>query len=114
MKDNRDYINRKLTKIKKNLDLNYITQNNSRTDNTESQLNIKAILASYYIGCGGSEIGSVTSFLGVPGGLNWERRFSRKSPETAKTIVDLVTETVYKSLVDEVSLQIKQQMKNKL
>ena len=101
----------KLDKLQQKQERFLISQQKSRTDDSYS-INTKAILASYYIGCGGYDIGSVANFLGVPGGLNWERRFTRKSPVAANVILDLVDKIVYDSLVVEVTLVIRKMMKD--
>ena len=98
---------RNLTKIKMTIDRKTIEHKKSHHHEDEAQINTKALLASYYIGCGGYDIGSVSNFLGIPGGLNWERRFTRKLPIAAKAIIDLVDKIVYESLIDEVTLRIR-------
>ena len=99
---------RNLTKIKMKTNCRRIDHKKSDHDEDVAQINTKALLASYYIGCGGYDIGSVCNCLGIPGGLNWERRFTRKSPIAAKAINDLVDKIVYESLINEVTLSIRE------
>lgn len=65
-------------------------------------INTRAALSSFYIGTGGQDVASVANFLGVPGGRNWEREFTRKSPRLAKAIIDTVNGIVEASLLDEI------------
>ena len=54
-----------------------MTPNNDPLKNEmDAEVNICAALSSFFIGTGGKDIGAVASFLGIPGGHNWERQFS--------------------------------------
>ena len=81
-----------------------IEQKMTNNDEPTTQINVKAVLASYYIGSSGLDVGSVANFLGVPGGKHWEREYNRKSPHAANKIIELVETIVYDSMVVEVSL----------
>ena len=102
----------KLTKIRQKNEDMQIEQKMTNNDEPTTQINVKAVLASYYIGSSGLDVGSVANFLGVPGGKYWEREYSRKSPHAANKIIELVDTIVYDSMVVEISLRIREMMKN--
>jgi len=62
------------------------------------QVNIRAMLLTFYCGTGGFDVGSFVSFFGIPGGGSWERTFHRKSGVVHKIILDLCDLVLAESL----------------
>ena len=69
--------------------------------------NIRACLAAFYIGTGGYDIGSVASFLGVPGGRSFERTFHRHSRTLHSTIMGICKDVMKDAFYDEVAATIR-------
>ena len=76
-------------------------------------VNVRAILASFYIGTGGMDIGLVNSCQGIAGGKSWEKNFSTHSPKVCKAIMNVVDESLEANLKEEIDLTIKAKLKGK-
>ena len=46
----------------------------------EYELNIRAMMAAFYIDTGGFDIGELVGMFGLPGGKVWDRQFHRHNP----------------------------------
>ena len=77
------------------------------------EINICACLAAFYIGTGGYDIGSVASFLGVPGGRSFERTFHRHSKFLHSTIMRICKDATKKAFYEEVAATIKDKIGDK-
>ena len=76
-------------------------------------LNIRALLASFYCGTGGFDVGLFSTFFGFDGGRSWERTFHRRSPEIHQLILDVVNLILAESLVEEIKTTIKYELESK-
>ena len=70
--------------------------------------NICAILASFYIGTGGLDIGMVNAIQGIEGTKNWETIFTRHSPTVCDAILKVAEACFEKNLTEEVDLTFKE------
>ena len=68
----------------------------------EFEVNVRAMMSSFYGGTGGADIANIASFFGVPGGKSWERAFSRHSPSMCKLITSVVNGVMEASLKNEI------------
>ena len=69
-------------------------------------VNVRAVLASFYIGTGGMDIGLANLCQGIAGGKSWERTFTRHSPKVCKANLKVVDESLDANLKDEIDLTI--------
>ena len=76
-------------------------------------VNVRAILASFYIGTGGMDIGLVNSCQGIAGGKSWEKTFYRHSPRICKAIMKVVETTLAANLREEIDLTIAAKLEGK-
>ena len=76
-------------------------------------VNIRAVIASFYVGTGGLDIGLINSVQGVKGSENWEKTFTRHSPDICKAIIKVNEEIIAESLEEETSLTIKEKLAGK-
>jgi len=53
----------------------------------EYGLNIRAILALFYLGAGGFDVGGFASFFGLPGGRSWKMSFHRYSSKIYDVVI---------------------------
>lgn len=73
----------------------------------EYQINIRGIMAAFYIGTGGFDIGEFIGMFGLPGGIGRERQFHRHSPFLDQIVIDLADKMMKKSLDCEIDATIK-------
>ena len=93
----------------------------NETKNTQSSVhenklletNVRAMLASFYLGTGAEDIGNALSFLGVPGGHSWKNHFFKHSEEVNSKIIGLCEEIVREGLECEITAVIKERLGNK-
>ena len=93
----------------------------NETKNTQSSVhenklletNVRAMLASFYLGTGAEDIGNALSFLGVPGGHSWMNHFFKHSKEVNSKIIGLCEEIVREGLECEITAVIKERLGNK-
>ena len=64
--------------------------------------NIRAILASYYVGTGGLDIGMVNAIQGIEGTKNWETIFTRHSSTVCDAILKVMGACFENNLKEEV------------
>ena len=76
-------------------------------------VNVRAVLASFYIGTGGMDIGLASLCQGIAGGKSWERTFTRHSPKVCKAILRVVDECLDANLKEEIDLMIAEKLKGK-
>ena len=76
-------------------------------------VNIRASIASFYVGTGGLNISLVNSAQGIEGGENWERNFSRYSPIVFKAILKVVSDVIGEALKEEITLTIAEKLEGK-
>ena len=74
---------------------------------------MRALLASYYVGTGGLDIGLFHSIMGITGGESWERSYSRHSHKVCKRILKVVKGIMDEALVEEINLTIAAKLKGK-
>ena len=77
---------------------------------TDSEINIRAIMAAFYCGTGAGDIGNVASFLGISGGKSWERSFGNHAPKMCKLITSVVNGVIATSLKNEIRATIKYEL----
>ena len=77
------------------------------------ETNVRAILASFYLGTGADDIGNALSFMGVPGGHSWKNHFFRHSEEVNSKIIGLGEEIVREGLEGEITSVIKEKLGDK-
>ena len=70
--------------------------------------NIRAILASFYVGTGGLDVSLINSCQGISGGKNWEQTFSRHSPAVCSAILKVVNTCFEENLEEEIALTEKE------
>ena len=68
----------------------------------EFEVNVCAMMASFYLGTGAVDTAEYGSFFGVPGGESWERAFSRHSPSMCKLIISVVNGVIDARLKEEI------------
>ena len=76
-------------------------------------INVRAIISSFYVGTGGLDIGLGHSCLGIRGGKNWEKVFTRHSPTVCGAILNVVDEVIAEGLKEEIDLTIKEKLVEK-
>ena len=76
----------------------------------EFEVNVRAMMSSFYCGTGGQDIANFGSFLGVPCGKYWERAFSRHSPSMCKLITSVISDVMHDSLKAEISATITEKL----
>ena len=72
----------------------------------EYAMNIRAVVALFYVGTGGLDVGLINSAQGIKGGRNWGF-FTRHSASISKAIIKVNKEMIAESLEEETSLTIK-------
>ena len=77
---------------------------------TDYAVNIRSIVASFYVGTGGLDVGLIQSCQGIPGGKNWEKLFTRHSKEVCKSIIKVNDQIIAETLMEEVALTIKDKL----
>ena len=78
----------------------------------EFEVNVRAMMSSFYGGTGGQDIANFGSFLGVPGGKSWERAFSRHSPSMCKLIISVISDVMHASLKAEIIATITEKLES--
>ena len=73
----------------------------------------RQVVASFYVGTGGLDIGLINSVQGIKGSENWEKTFTRHSPDVSKAIIKVNEEIIAESLEEEISLTIKEKLAGK-
>ena len=76
----------------------------------EFEVNVRAMMSSFYGGTGGADIANIGSFFGVPGGKSWERAFSRHSPSMCKLITSVISGVMDASLKNEIKATISEKL----
>ena len=76
-------------------------------------VNVRAVLASFYIGTGGMDIGLVNSCQGIAGGKSWEKTFYNHSPKICKGIINVVNATLDANLKEQIDLTIEEKLEDK-
>ena len=76
-------------------------------------VNVRAVLASFYIETGGLDIGLENSCQGMAGGKSWEQTFTRHSPKVCKAILKVVDECLDANLKEEIDLTITEKLERK-
>ena len=66
--------------------------------------NIRAVLASFYVGTGGLDVASINSIQGIEGRKTWEQTFSRHSKGVCKAILNVVDQSISDALQEELDL----------
>ena len=66
--------------------------------------NICAVVASFYVGTGGLDVGLINLVQGIKGGKNWEVTFSRHSRRVCKAILKVVEQSISDALQEELDL----------
>jgi hypothetical protein len=82
------------------------TKKHKQREVMDYAVNVRAILASFYIGTGGMDIGLVNSCQGIAGGKSWEKTFYNHSPRICKAIMKVVEDTLATNLIEEIDLTI--------
>ena len=93
------------------LTIDNFLRNDRRDTVLNYELNVRAIMASFYCGTGGNDIAKAASFLGVPGGKSWERSFSRHSPQVSSIIGEVTTKLIDTALIDEIKATLVEKLK---
>ena len=93
-------------KVKNNVSRTY---QHKKTRSLDYEINVRAIVASFYIGTGGMDIGLVGSCLGLKGGKSWKQTFTGHSSKICK----VVDKTIDANLKEEIDLTIKDKLKGK-
>ena len=75
--------------------------------------NVRAIISSFYLGTGGLDIGLGHSCLGIKGGKNWEKAFTRHSPTICTAILSVVKKVIAEGLKEEINLTIREKLEEK-
>ena len=70
--------------------------------------NLRAVLASFYVGTGGLDISLINSCQGIGGGKNWEQTFARHSPAVCASILKVVDACFKENLEEEIALTEKE------
>ena len=86
----------------------YRTNKHKQREVMDYSVNVRAILASFYIGTGGMDIGLVNSCQGIAGGKSWEKTFYNHSPRICKGIMNVVNATLDANLKEEIDLTIQE------
>ena len=60
----------------------------------EYDLNIRAILSSFYLFTGGFDISGFASFFELPGGRSWERSFYRQSSKIQDIVISVADNVI--------------------
>ena len=87
--------------------------NNPKGSTFDFEINIKAILTSFYLGTGGLDIGSYASFFGLPGGRCWERSFHWHIPQAHNIIISLADAIPKEAMMYEINTTIKYKLEGK-
>ena len=91
----------------------YRTNKHKQREVMDYSVNVRAILASFYIGTGGMDIGLVNSCQGIAGGKSWEKTFYNHSPKICKGIMNVVNATLDANLKEEIDLTIQEKLEDK-
>ena len=75
------------------------------------EVNIWAMIAAFYIGTGGFDIGEVVGMVGLPGGKGWERQYHRHSPFLNEIVINLADKMMKQSLIREIDATISEKLK---
>ena len=70
--------------------------------------NICAVIASFYVGTGGLDVGNVNSCQGIAGGKNWEQTFSTHQKVVCDAILKVVDACFAENLKQEIELTKKE------
>ena len=84
-----------------------------RKDAMQYDLNIRAMLAAYYCGTGGFNVGLFANFFGFPGGRSWERTWHRQSGQVHTLMLDLINLIIKEALSKEIVATIKDRLEDK-
>ena len=76
-------------------------------------MNITSIIASFYAGTGGLDIGLVNPAQGIECGENWEMKFHRYSPIGCKSMLKVVNNVLGEALKEEITLTITEKLEGK-
>ena len=85
--------------------------NGNQSYTLEYELNIRAMMAAFYIGTGGYDIGELVGMFGLPGGKGWERQFGRQSPFLNGIVIDLADKMMKESLILGINATIEEKLK---
>ena len=77
---------------------------------TDYAVNIRSIVASFYIGTGGLDVGLIQSCQGIPGGENWKKSFTWHLKKVCKSIINVVDQIIAETLMEKVALTIKDKL----
>ena len=77
------------------------------------ELNLRAVMASFYIGSGCEDVASVVSFLGLPGGKSLSRSMSTKAEEINEQLLSVCKTVVAEGLKQEIAATIHEILKDK-
>ena len=84
-----------------------------RKDAMQYDLNIRAMLAAYYGGTGGFNVGLFANFFGFTGGRSWERTWHRQSEKVHTLMLDLINLIITEALSKEIEATIKCKLEGK-
>ena len=76
----------------------------------EYEVNVWAMMAAFYIGTGGFDIGEVVGMVGLPGGKGWERQYHHHSPFLNEIAIDLADKMMKQSLIQEIDATISEKL----
>ena len=76
------------------------------------EINIRAVLSCFYHGTGTSDIGSGVSFLGVPGGLLFDRTANNHSEYVNSQISSVCQAIIKEGLTSKIKTIIKHRLVN--
>ena len=76
-------------------------------------VNIRVVLSSFYVGTGGLDVGLINSAQGIAGGENWEKSFTRHSPDIWRTILRVFARSIKDALTEEITLTISENLREK-
>ena len=77
------------------------------------ELNLRAVMASFYIGSGCEDVASVISFLGLPGGKSLARGMSNKAEVINDNLIAVCKEAVAEGLKMEIAATICEKLDGK-
>ena len=68
--------------------------------------NIRAVIASFYVGTGGLDVGLINACQGIAGGKNWEQTFSTHQKIVCDAILKVVDACFADNLKEEIELYL--------
>ena len=74
----------------------------------DGEVNIWAILASFFIGTGGYDIAKALAMVGLGGALSFERNFSNHSLRLASSIRSVCDGMIHDAFVEEVLFDVQE------